>query len=451
MGKKKPEVMAKERVKFVDGCKARGLSDEEATEVFDLMEKFAGYGFNKSHSAAYALVTYQTAYLKTYFSVEFMAALLSTEVSSTDNIVKYIAEARSMGIRVLPPTVNDSDSSFTVDDGAIRFGLSAIKGLGGSALEAVLAARRQGGPFDSLYDFCERVPLKQLNKKTLETLVRSGAFDCFGRPRAQLFAALDGAIDAARSVQRAAESGQTTLFGAPELAQAVRPREVYDETITEWPELERLGLEKEALGFYVSGHPLDRYAADLERLSTTPVSDLDSVGGRTEVTLACVVTALRERPLRDGTGRMAFLTVEDRTGSVEMLVPAKTFVEIEDVLRRDVPLLVKTFVNVTRNEEGDEQVRLRCLDAQTIADARRSLTKRVVVTLKPESVARERLDALKALFEQHPGECGVRVVLDVPDAGEVDIDLPQAVGLSPTDALVDQFEELFGAGALRFV
>ncbi|CAN0539389.1 unnamed protein product, partial [Laminaria digitata] len=202
MGKKKVEVMAKERVKFVEGCKENEIPKAEATSVFDLMEKFAGYGFNKSHSAAYALVTYHTAYLKAYYPVEFMAALLSTEVNNTDNIVKYIAEARAMGIEVLPPTVNESEKSFTVPNGKIRFGLSAIKGLGGAALDAILNSRDERDDFHSLYDFCERVPLKQLNKKTLETLVRSGAFDCFGRPRAQLLDALERAIDAAKSVQK---------------------------------------------------------------------------------------------------------------------------------------------------------------------------------------------------------------------------------------------------------
>jgi len=451
MGKKKPEVMAKERVKFIEGCKERGLAESEATEVFDLMEKFAGYGFNKSHSGAYALVTYQTAYLKTYFPSDFMAALLSTEASSTDNVVKYIAEARSMGIQVLPPTVNDSDSTFTVDDRAIRFGLSAIKGLGESTLQAILASRREGGLFHSLYDFCERVPLKQLNKKTLETLVRSGAFDCFGRPRAQLFGALEGAIDAARSVQKAAESGQTTLFGAPDLADAVRPREVYDASIHEWPELERLELEREALGFYVSGHPLDRYADDLGRLTSCSVAEVESRTNREDVALACVVSALREVPLRDGSGRMAFLTVEDRTGTIEMLVPARVFVEVEHILRQNVPLIVRAQVSVSRDENDEQRMRLRCSGAQTIAEARQALTKRIVVKMGSDAVGDEGLGALKRLFDAHRGECGVRIVVDVPDAGEVDIDLPETLRLAPSDALMDGIERLLGTGALRFV
>jgi DNA polymerase-3 subunit alpha len=451
MGKKKPEVMAKERIKFLDGCQAAGLSEREAADVFDLMEKFAGYGFNKSHSAAYALITFQTGYLKTYFPVEFMAALLTTESSSTDNVVKYIAEARSMGIEVLPPTVNESEASFAVDGDAIRFGLSAIKGLGGAALDAILRARRDGGAFSGLYDFCERVPLKQLNKKTLETLVRSGAFDCFLRPRAQLTAALDGAIDAARGVQRAQEIGQTSLFGAPDLAQAVRARESFDESLPEWPELERLSREKAALGFYVSGHPLDRYAADIERFATARVGELETKGQRADVVVACVVTALRERPLRDGSGRMAFVTVEDRTGAAEMLVSAKVFVDIEDTLRQEVPLLMQASVSIDRDEEGHQRVRLRCTGARTIAQAREEQARRVVVRCSESQLDAPKLSALRALFDEHTGACAVRLVVHVPETADVEISLPPDRGLVPSDAVVDRMEQLFGVGSVSFV
>lgn len=447
MGKKKPEVMEKERVKFQEGCVTRGIPETEAREVFDLMEKFAGYGFNKSHSAAYALITFQTAYLKTYFPVEFMAALLSTETSSTENIVKYIAEARSMGIQVLPPDVNESDASFTVDRGAIRFGMSAIKGLGASALEAILAARARGGAFEGLYEFCERVPLKQLNKKTLETLVRSGAFDGFGRSRAQLASALDGAIEAAKSVQKAEAAGQVSLFGAPELAREVRPRESYAD-ISEWPELERLSLEKSALGFYVTGHPLDRYAKDIERLTNARVSDLEQKGHRADVTLACVITALRERPLRDGSGRMAFIGIEDQTGAAEMLVSAHVFGEVEDLLRQDVPLLLRASVSVDRDEEGQERVRLRCTGARPLSEARQERTRTVVISVDEAAIDARRLEAFNQLLGEHKGSCPVRLIVRVPETAEVEISLPHTA--TPTDAAMDAFEQVFGQGSVTF-
>ena len=450
MGKKKAEVMAKERSKFVEGCLGNEVSDKHAGEVFDLMEKFAGYGFNKSHSAAYALVTYHTAYLKAYYPVEFMAALLSTEVNNTDNIVKYIAEARAMSIQVLPPTVNQSDKSFTVPDGKIRFGLSAIKGLGASALDAILESRDGAGEFHSLYDFCERVPLKQLNKKTLETLVRSGAFDCFGKARSQLMDALDRAIDAAKSTQRAAATGQASLFGTPELAREVKPVEIYNPEIFEWPELERLKLEKEAIGFYITGHPLDRYTEDLRRFANGTIAQLEKKGHRAEVTVGCVVTAVRERPLRDGSGRMAFVTVEDLTGQVEMMVSARVFMEAEQALKSDVPLLVKLQISMDRDEEGNQTLRARCVEARSISDARRERTRGVLLTVQDKLLDDRRLTALKEVFARYPGHCVVRLMVEVPRTAEVAIDLPSSVRLEPSDEVVDRVEQLFGAGTVSF-
>lgn len=451
MGKKKVEVMAKERVKFVEGCKENEIPKAEATSVFDLMEKFAGYGFNKSHSAAYALVTYHTAYLKAYYPVEFMAALLSTEVNNTDNIVKYIAEARAMGIEVLPPTVNQSEKSFTVPDGKIRFGLSAIKGLGGAALDAILNSRDERDDFHSLYDFCERVPLKQLNKKTLETLVRSGAFDCFGRPRAQLLDALERAIDAAKSVQKAAAQGQVSLFGTPELAREVKALERYDEELFEWPELKRLKLEKEAIGFYITGHPLDRYEEDLKRLASGTIAQLEKKGHRSEVTVGCVVSILRERPLRDGSGRMAFVTVEDLTGQVEMMVSARAFAKYEDVLKSDAPLVVKMAVSVDRDDEGNQRLRVRCQEVHSISEARKARTRGVLLNVKSDLVDERRLTALKGVLKEFPGRCAVRVVVHIDKTADVDIDLPASVRLDPCDDVVDRVEQLFGDGAVKFL
>lgn len=450
MGKKKVEVMAKERVKFTDGCMERGIPEDDARGVFDLMEKFAGYGFNKSHSAAYALITYHTAYLKAYYPVEFMAALLSTEVNNTENIVKYIADAKSMGIEVMPPTVNDSERSFSVPGARIRFGLSAIKGLGGAALSSILDVRDKSGPFSSLYDFCERVPLKQLNKKTLETLVRSGAFDCFGRPRAQLFAALDGAIEAAKSTQKAAAAGQASLFGSPELAQAIKPREVYDESIREWPELERLKFEKQAISFYITGHPLDRYQDDMRRFTNATIGALEKKGNRAEVVLGCVVTALRERPLRDGSGRMAFITVEDLTGAVEMAVSAKVFGEFEEILKSEAPLLVRAFVSMGSDDDGNQRLRVRCMDARRVAEARQERTRSIVVTVADQRFDERAMGEFKAILDAHKGSCSVRLIVHLAKTAEVEMKLPPTYMLAPTDEVVDRVEQIFGVGAVRF-
>ena len=448
MGKKKMEVMAKERVKFVAGCKDRDIPDAEATRVFDLMEKFAGYGFNKSHSAAYALVTFQTAYLKSYYKVEFMAALLSTEVSSTDNIVKYIAEARGMGIEVLPPSVNEADKSFTVPGGKIRFGLSAIKGLGDAALQAVLDARAESGAFRSLYDFCERVPLRQLNKKTLETLVRSGAFDCFDRRRAQLMDALERAIDAARSIQRSAELGQGTLFGGS-LAEAVKPKEIYDDELPEWRELEKLKLEKDAIGFYLSGHPINRYRQDLARMANGTVGSLEKRDNGAEVVLGVVVTAIRERPLRDGSGRLAFVTVEDLTGQAEAMASAEVWQRNEEVFKSDRPILVKLRVGKNTDIEGNTLLRLRVLGARAIDDVRQERARAVVLNVRESEVTEPRLHKLKEVFDQHHGPCGVRLVVKLQDT-EVEMSLPGSIQLAASDEMMDRVEQLFGTGTVQF-
>ncbi|MCC7385720.1 MAG: DNA polymerase III subunit alpha [Deltaproteobacteria bacterium] len=462
MGKKKASVMAAEREKFVEGSVKNDITAAKATEVFDLMEKFAGYGFNKSHSAAYALVTFQTAYLKAYYPVEFMAALLSTELSSTENIVKYISEAKGMGIAVLPPAVNESELSFTVEatpsgDGRpelqrrIRFGLGAIKGLGEHAIASILEAREKGGAFTSLYDFCERVAAKTLNKKALETLVRSGACDCFQRPRAQLFEALDRSLEAAKSVQKEVESGQASLFAAPALAQAVKPREVYDDAIGEWPELERLKLEKEAIGFYVSGHPLDRYAAELSRFTSTSIANIDpeSIRGMLEVVVGVSVTALRERPLKDGPGRMAFALIEDLTGAIEMLVPAKLFPTTEALLKSDVPLLVKAAVTVDREDEADT-LRWRCIEVRSIAEVRSQGTKAVEISVEEAQIEAKKLTKLREVLASFPGRCKVGIKVRIPATAEVEMQLPEQVRVDACDGLVDQLESLFGRRAVRF-
>ncbi|MBI2377524.1 MAG: DNA polymerase III subunit alpha [Deltaproteobacteria bacterium] len=443
MGKKKAEVMAAERGKFVAGCTSNGIPAREAGDVFDLMEKFAGYGFNKSHSAAYALVTFETAYLKTYYPVEFMAALLTTESGSTENVVKYTAEARKMGIQVLPPTVNESEISFSVDRQRIRFGLGAIKGLGESALQGLLDARIKG-PFKSIYDFVERVPLKHVNRKTLESLVRSGAFDGFGRPRAQLMSALDRAMDAAKSTQHDQAVGQASLFGG---AVSVKPRETYDD-VPEWPELERLELEKEALGFYVTGHPLDRYASEISRLTNADLASLDARHAGSDVVIGVTVTGVRERPLKDGSGRMAFISIVDRTGATELLVGAREFQELEPTLKSGLPLLLKVGVRVLRGDEV-ETLRLRLLEARTIEAARASGTKAIEVTLDDSAVEVEKLHKLKALLAEHPGECTFGFRIRIPGVADVDLKLPD-VRASASDALVDRVEAIFGRSVVRF-
>ncbi len=267
MGKKDPKVMEAQRERFMEGARQNGVDPKKAAEIFDLMAKFAGYGFNKSHSAAYGLIAFQTAFLKTHYPAEFMAALLTSEMGNTDKVMLHIAECREQKLTVLPPDVNRSQRDFTVVDDAVVFGLAAVKNVGLGAVEAILEAREKDGPFAGLFDFCERVDLKRLNRRVLESLIKCGAFDSTGGHRSQLMAALDEAIDHGQKLSRDRQGGQANMFSAFAVAApAAKAHEL--PAVPAWSEPDALAYEKEALGFYITGHPLNRFAGELGRLST---------------------------------------------------------------------------------------------------------------------------------------------------------------------------------------
>jgi DNA polymerase-3 subunit alpha len=297
----------------------RGIPEKKARKIWDHMEQFAGYGFNKSHSAAYAWLAYQTAYLKANYPAYFMAALLTSERANTDKMVVYIGECREMGIRVLPPDVNQSDIFFTVVGNDIRFGLAAIKNVGEGAVEAVLRAR-QAGPFQSLFDFCERVDLRAVNRRVVESFIKSGSFDSLDARRSALFAALDRAMDAGQKDQRDREQGQSSLFGRADGDgdghPAAAPDRIRD--VSAWGEGERLAFEKESLGFFITGHPLERFRGEMEKWATATTGKLMEMADR-EVSLGGIITALRPIKTRKG-DRMATFILEDLEGGVEALV-----------------------------------------------------------------------------------------------------------------------------------
>ncbi len=284
MGKKKAEEMAKQRERFVQGAQERGFPHKKIAKIFDLMEQFAGYGFNKSHSAAYALLAYQTAYLKTHYPVEFMAALLTSVSGSTDDVVKYINECREMGIAVEPPDINVSDAYFTPHGEAIRFGLAAVKNVGHNAIESIVKARKEHGDFKSVYQFCEKVDLHLLNKRVVESLIKSGAMDALGR-RAQLMAVIDSAMEQAQKAQRDRLLGQHGLFGVFQQEDEAQQQEKPLPNIPDWDEHTRLGNEKEILGFFITGHPLEKYREkllDFNAKTTTEICDLKASTGKDE-------------------------------------------------------------------------------------------------------------------------------------------------------------------------
>ena len=446
MGKKKKKEMDSQREVFVAGAVAKGVDQNQAKQIFSLMETFAEYGFNKSHSAAYGLIAYQTAWLKTNHPVEFMAALLTADGDNTDKVVRFIGESRAMGITVLPPSVNQSGLDFTVSDGAIRFGMGAIKGVGSGAVECVLAARDEGGSFTDLFDFTERVDLRRLNRRVLEALVKCGAFDDFSGSRQGLFTVLDKAIERGQAHQRDRDSGQFSLFGELEASAPVSSGPGPDVDEEEWPDKIRLGFEKDCLGFYVSGHPLDTYVRDIQRFGCTPMSRLAQSEDRSKVTVAAVVSDLRERPLKSGNGRMAFAMLEDLGGRAELLVFSKVFPDAEVALKADVPLLVDA--TVQHEGEGDSvSIKLRAERVRTLADARAESATRVRIELESERLADDRMVArLQQRMLSAPVGLPVEIVVVVPELGRALVRLGEHHRITPDEDSVHAIERIVGRG-----
>ncbi len=463
MGKKKAEVMQAERAGFLDGCRQKGVDPKVAGEIFDLMEKFAEYGFNKSHSAAYGLITIQTAWLKAHYPTEFMAALLTSEKDNTDKVVAHIAEARAAGLEVLPPDVNQSDLAFGAVEGKIRFGLGAIKGVGESAIEAILEARANG-TFRDLFDFCERVDARRVNRKGLEALVKAGAFDFERRPRRQLFLSIERASERGASAQRDRAVGQSSLFGLLGAAEASRPAPVVTGEYVaseEWPEKERLAAEKEAIGFYVSGHPLHQYERELRRWAR-PAASVQRARRDEVVTVAGIVAQLRERPTKTGK-RMAWVTLEDLSGSVELVCfPGKEagrsvmgkdgkwtkggarpgYEAWEQLLKADDPILVTGSVQVNIRDEENPVAELIVEQVQSLKEVRDKRLKRLELRVRADLVTDARLEELSRLAQSHAGATPIALSIVFPGEAEAVIGAPLKVDV--TDELIAQVDRLFG-------
>jgi len=463
MGKKKAEVMAKERQGFLDGAKAQNIDLKIAGQVFDDMEKFAEYGFNKSHSAAYGLITIHTAWLKAHYPVEFAAALLTSEKDNTDKVVAYIAKARSSGHEVLPPDVNLSDLAFSVVDGKIRFGLGAIKGVGEGAIEAIKEAREKGA-FKDLFDFAERVDSRRVNKKVVEALVKAGAFDFTKRPRRQLFDTIERAMDRGASTQRDIASGQSSLFGAFEAATPKAAAAGGDYAkVEEWTEKERLAFEKESIGFYVSGHPLHQYEKELQRYARPCVS-VQRARRDDKITVAGVVAQLRERPTKTGK-RMAWVTLEDLSGSVELVCfPGKEagrsfmgkdgrwqkggakpgYDNWEPLLKTDDPILVTGTVQINDREAENPVAELIVDDIQSLKEVRERRVKRLELRLNASMVSDERLQKLSELAKKYAGATPVAVAVVMPGEAEALVG-NTSLKVAISDELLDSVNRLFGA------
>jgi DNA polymerase III subunit alpha len=442
MGKKKPEEMSAQREKFLTGCAARKIPQKKAEKIFDLMAEFAGYGFNKSHSCAYALLAYQTAWLKTHYPVEFMAAMLTSETGNTEKVVKYINEARSMGITVLPPDVNTSDVDFTPIGNQIRFGLRAIKNVGENTVKGVLAARQGLGRFASFFEFVESVEARQLNKRVLESLIRAGAMDGLGAHRAQMFAVIDRAMDRSQKMQRARDSGQHGLFGGGSSEAVTAPVEILTE-VEEWPEHEILAAEYATLGFYISGHPLDKYAGRLRDLKAIELSSIESCRNNQDIVVAGIIVQLRPMRSRRGS-QWAILTLQDRTGVIEALAFPEAFQKLAAVLKAATPLLVKGRVAVE-----DVGTRLIVSDARLLDQVVERPPSLLRVRLDLSAVDNGAIDRLQQLFSSRPGRCRVAFELVKDDGTEATLEASSSVRADKD--LVERVREICGTSSVAVV
>jgi DNA polymerase-3 subunit alpha len=450
MGKKKPEEMAQQRSIFVSGATERGVPEPLATHIFDLMEKFAGYGFNKSHSAAYAVLTYQTAWLKAHYPAAFLAAVLSSDMDKTDKVVVGIDDSKVMGIEVLPPDVNASDYRFTVTaDGGVRYGLGAIKGVGQSAVEAIVAARTEGGEFRDLSDFCQRVELGKLNRRCLEALLKAGSFDRIGANRATLMAELPAALALGDQSSRADTTGQVDLFGLG----AAAPARAAATTVVhpEWPPSIRLAGERETLGFFMTGHPLDEYAHDRSYIAPGTIAELAGprpAGGEgkwvppRQVTVAGLVLEIKKR------GTRTTMTLDDGSGRMEVALFDEILQQHRELIVKDALLVVEGALKWNDFAEGWQlsAKRIQSLDAAREAQARRVLV-RLPAGADPAGLVK-RLEGL--LGPARGGRCPVALYLS-GTAGQGLVELGPEWAVKPTRALLGELAQHFGEAQVRLI
>ena len=447
MGKKKHEEMVSMREKFLAGARKNGVTEAKARKLYEQIEQFAGYGFNKSHSAAYALVAYRTAYIKTHYPAEFMAALLTAEIGNSDKLTFYLNECRDMGIEVLPPDVNSSDRTFTpseIPSGlGIRFGLTAIKNVGEAAIESVIEARRRLGRFDSLFQFCENVDLRLMNKRVIESLIKAGAMDSLGVHRARMMAGLDRAIELGQARQRVTAAGQEGLFGRAPEPETVRMFEL--PLAPDWSEAERLGGEKEVLGFYVTGHPLEKYRAEMTAAVKHDSAALEDLSNDVPVSLAGILTSLRVKPSKKG-DLWAAGVLEDLRGTAELLVFPQTLQQVQPLLKVDSALVVKGRVRKDENARPKVIVsEVQPLEKAAANGRKTSLRIRVDLDRAPDDL----LGRIQTLLVLHPGSDTVLFELVRHGDFRVVLKPRRPAGVKADEDLVTGLRALCGDSAIE--
>lgn len=439
IGKKKPEVMAKHRARFVEGAVENNVASKKAEKLFMLIEKFGGYGFNKSHSAAYALIAYQTAYLKAHYPVQFMAALLTQDMGNQDKTIKNIAECREMGIEILPPDINESQADFSVAGGKLRFGLAAVKNVGLKAMDSLIEEREKNGSFSNLFEFCQRIEGSKINRRVLEGLIQCGALDFTNIYRSRLHAALD---DALRISGANRDPNQLNMFGAldSESNDVGGLFELPD--IEEWDESDRLRREKESLGFYITGHPLAKFKSELERLDRCDIDALLSQEDRSQVKIAGVVESLKIKRTKRG-DKMANIHVEDLSGSVMVVIFPDLFNRIAPLLKGEYPLLISGTV-----ETGDNSAKILAQDIVTLDSIRQERIKTVELPLDYNKVSKDLLEDLRDIVFRYPGEAALCFKIDMPEDKKVLISAHSRFKVLPSHELISDIEARLGEKVL---
>jgi DNA polymerase-3 subunit alpha len=439
MGKKKPEEMAKQRGTFKEGAEANGVDGELAMKIFDLVEKFAGYGFNKSHSAAYALVSYQTLWLKTHYPAEFMAAVMTADMDNTEKVIGLVDECIRMKLKLLPPDINSGLYRFNVDEnGAIVYGIGAIKGVGEGPIEAILEARNKGGHFKDLFDFCARIDLKKVNKRVIEKLIYSGALDRLGPHRAAMMASLNDAVKAASQHHQAEAFGQSDLFGV--LTEA--PEEVENKytKVTPWPEKVWLEGERDTLGLYLTGHPINEYVKELGKYTSCRLKDATPTRRDQSVTVSGLVIAARVMTTKRGT-RIGLMTLDDRSGRMEVMLFSDALDRYAELLEKDKILVVSGQVSFDDFNGG---LKMSAREVMDLGAAREKFARGLSVSIEESQIDNEFFERFSRILEPHrAGTVPVHVYYQRNDA-RARLTLGTEWRVTPSDQLLDDLKQLLG-------
>jgi DNA polymerase-3 subunit alpha len=448
ISKKKARTIAKEKERFIAGCTDKGLTQNQAQQIFEFIERFAGYGFNKSHSTRYALIAYQTAYMKTYWPVEYMAALLTYEMDNTDKVVSYIAECRKMNIEVLAPDINESGVDFTPlykghgqdRKGVIRFGLAAVKGIGEKAVEQIIAAREKVGRFQSLFHFCENVDLRAANKQVIEALIKAGACDKLGGSRAQMLAGMEKAMQIGTTLQADKQNGQMSFFGRTSDTDYSQDYERLPD-VTPWPEPQMLAYEKQVLGFYVTSNPLSHHAETINLYSTLDTSQLANYTQDKQIVIGGVISKIRYHITQKGRNagsKMAVFTLEDLQGQVEVIMFSDVLNKFAELLLKDTIVFVKGKLDYRREKPNIIAVELITLD-----QVREKLAAKVKIRLNAKDITKEKVAAIKSICQHHRGQSPVYVAVKT-DKGRVYATADRELSVNPDLEFCRKMRQLIG-------